>query len=118
MDSMGMDISLNSLSNNEIKTNKEHELINYLYQIQTKFMEQIEKINIKNEILLDENAKFKNENKILNEKLELSNNTYYNDLVKTQECLKVQLETNDKLLKIIKENENKIFYSRYLKYYL
>jgi hypothetical protein len=102
-----LDISLNLFGKSEKK-----ELISYIEIIQKKFIEKIEKSELENE-------KIKFENKELKEKIELSNKEnieYFNKLSNIQECLKIQVKTNEQLLKIIKDNE-KSFSSSLLNYF-
>ena len=104
MNSLG--ISLNLLNNNEEKTQNEKNLILYIEQIQKKFTNQIDQLNFENEKLSLENSK-------LNKELKKSNEqtiSYFNQLSNMQECLKIQIETNNNLLQIIKDNENSLSY--------
>jgi dynactin complex subunit len=110
MNSLG--ISLNLLNDHEEKTVNEKNLLAYIEEIQTKFIDQIEKKNLQNETLILENQILKNKVKESNE--EVIN--YYNQLSNMQECLKIQVETNEKLLTLVKENENS-FSSRILNYF-
>ena len=133
-------ISNNMNSNNNIDIDKETNLLSYIEEIQKKFISQIEDLNLQIEDLnlqkedlnlqkedlnlQKEDLNLKNEsliskNRRLNNDLELSNKERkdnYNKLLDTQECLKIQIETNKNILKIIKENEKQNA-SRFFNYF-
>ena len=98
-------IYLNILNSQEEKTEKEQNLLLYIEEMQKKFISQIDELNLINEELQT--------------KLEKSNKEtlhYYNELSNMQECLKIQVETNNNLLKLVKENESS-FYSKLINYF-
>ena len=73
-------------TNNE--SNKEEMYLKYIETIQNKLIDIIEEKNLKIE------------------SLEKETNLYYTKYINTKECLEVQLSTNNKLLKIIKNKED------------
>lgn len=82
-----MDLFQNLFIKAEEDSNSEMYL-KYIETIQNKFISIIEEKNLKIE------------------SLEKEKNLYYTKYVDTQECLEVQLSTNNNLLKIIKEKED------------
>ena len=105
-------VSLNLLSNPKEKTEREQNLLNYIEEIQTKFTNQIDQLNLENESITLQNTQLK-------KNLEKSNKEsmhYFIELSNMQECLKIQIETNDNLLKLVKNNENSLS-SKFLNYF-
>ena len=88
------------------QTKNEKNLILYIEQIQKKFSNQIDKLTFENEKLSLQNTELKKQLKRSREE----SLGYFNKLSNMQECLKIQIETNDSLLKIIKDHEGRLSY--------
>ena len=93
-------------SNGDKQTKNEQNLILYIEQIQKKFSTQIDQLNFENEKLSSQNTELKKQLKTSQEQ----SLGYFNQLSNMQECLKIQIETNDSLLKIIKDHEGRLSY--------
>tara|TARA_B100000886_G_C20037918_1_gene332590 strand:+ start:114 stop:443 length:330 start_codon:yes stop_codon:yes gene_type:complete len=91
---------------NDKQTKNEKNLILYIEQIQKKFSTQIDQLNFENEKLSSQNIQLKNQLKASQE----YSLGYFNQLSNMQECLNIQIETNNNLLKIIKDHEGRISY--------
>lgn len=91
---------------NDKQTKNEKNLILYIEQIQKKFSTQIDQLNFENEKLSSQNIQLKNQLKASQE----DSLGYFNQLSNMQECLNIQIETNNNLLKIIKDHEGRISY--------
>jgi len=104
--------SLNLLNNSEDKIEIEQNLLNYIEEIQKKFTNQIDQLNLEIEHLTLQNKELK-------KKIQKSNKEsiyYFNNLSNVQECLKIHIETNNRLLKLLKKNENTVS-SKILNYF-
>lgn len=88
------------------QSKNEKNLILYIEQIQKKFSTQIDQLTFENEKLSLQNTGLKNQLKTSQEE----SLGYFNKLSNMQECLKIQIETNDSLLKIIKDHEGRLSY--------
>tara|TARA_B100001027_G_scaffold204762_1_gene167154 strand:+ start:811 stop:1140 length:330 start_codon:yes stop_codon:yes gene_type:complete len=88
------------------QTQNEKNLILYIEQIQKKFSNQIDQLNFDNEKLSSQNTQLKTQLKAC----QAESLGYFNKLSNMQECLKIQIETNDSLLKIIKDHEGRLSY--------
>lgn len=97
MNSFG--ISLNIFDENENKNKKESILLEYIEEIQKKFIEQIEEEKLKNDNLLKENQDLKEK---LNKSQE-ETSEYYEKYIRSKECLDVQIKANKNLIQNLKK---------------
>ena len=97
------------IKNNEQVNENNENLIEYIEKIQTKFVNQIEKLNLENEEL--------------KKKLELSEKTskeYYNKYLETKECLEIHVQVNNNLTESInksKQNQQPTFLNMFNEYF-
>lgn len=103
MNSLG--ISLNIFDKNEIKKEKESILLEYIEEIQKKFIEQIEEEKLKNDTLLKENQDLKE--KLNKSKKETS--YYYEKYNRFKECLDIQIKANKNLIQNLKKQSSNSF---------
>lgn len=103
MNSFG--ISLNMFNDNENNNQKESILLEYIEEIQKKFIKQIEEEKLKNDTLLKENQDLKEK---LNKSQE-ETSKYYENYIRSKECLDVQIKANKNLIQNLKKQSTNSF---------
>lgn len=101
MSSLG--ISLNIFNDDE--NERETILLEYIEEIQKKFIEQIEEERLKNDTLFKENQKLKEK---LN-KSQQETSEYYEKYIRSKECLDIQIKANKNLIQNLKKQSNNSF---------